>query len=99
MQTRMRGRSVILLSLATLVIVGWTVIWRRSYGYSESNVVRIMEKKLASLAAERVRLEGEIRDGSSRARLGGVAETRLGMRIPADTHVVIISRKKTNERP
>lgn len=90
----MRGRSVILLSLVTLVVVGWTVIWRRSYGYTESTVVRAMERDLGALAAERVKLEGDIRDGSSRARLGGVAENKLGMRVPADTQVVIMPRRK-----
>ncbi len=95
----MRGRSVILLSLVTLVIVGWIIIWRRSYGYTESTVVRSMERRLASLAAERVKIEGDIRDGSSRARLGGVAEQRLGMRVPADTQVVIMPRRKQNETP
>ncbi len=95
----MRGRSVILLSLAALVMVGWLVIWRRSYGYTESTVVRGMERRLASLAAERVKLEGDIRDASSRARLGGVAEKKLGMRVPADTQVVIMPRRKTNETP
>ena len=90
----MRGRSVILLSLATLVIVGWTIIWRRSYGYTESTVVRVMERNLAALAAERVKLEGDIRDASSRARLGAVAEQKLGMRVPADTQVVIMPRRQ-----
>jgi hypothetical protein len=90
----MRGRSVILLSLATLVITGWTIIWRRSYGYTESTVVREMERRLASLAAERVKIEGDIRDASSRARLGAVAEKKLGMRVPADTQVVIMPRRK-----
>jgi hypothetical protein len=95
----LRGRSVILLSLFTLVVVGWIIIWRRSYGYTESTVVRGMERRLASLAAERVKLEGDIRDASSRARLGGVAETKLGMRVPADTQVVIMPRRKPNETP
>lgn len=89
----MRGRSVILLSLVTLVVVGWTIIWRRSYGYTESTVVRAMERNLAALAAERVKLEGDIRDASSRARLGAVAEHKLGMRVPADTQVVIMPRR------
>lgn len=80
-------------------MVGWLVIWRRSYGYTESTVVRGMERRLASLAAERVKLEGDIRDASSRARLGGVAEKKLGMRVPADTQVVIMPRRKTNETP
>lgn len=90
----MRGRSVILLSLIALVIVGWTIIWRRSYGYTESTVVRGMERDLGALAAERVKLEGDIRDGSSRASLGSVAENTLGMRVPADTQVVIMPRRK-----
>lgn len=85
---------MILLSLVALVIVGWTVIWRRSYGYTESTVVRRMERDLGALAAERVKLEGDIRDGSSRTRLGGVAENNLGMRVPADTQVVIMPRRK-----
>lgn len=95
----MRGRSIILLSLAALVMVGWIIIWRRSYGYTESTVVRAMERRLASLAAERVKIEGDIRDGSSRARLGAVAEKELGMRVPADTQVVIMPRRKLNETP
>lgn len=90
---------MILLSLVTLVMVGWIIIWRRSYGYTESTVVRGMERRLASLAAERVKLEGDIRDASSRARLGGVAESKLGMRVPADTQVVIMPRRKLNETP
>ncbi len=90
----MRGRSVILLSLMGLVIVGWTIIWRRSYGYTESTVVRGMERNVSSLAAERVKVEGDIRDASSRSRLGAVAEKNLGMRVPADTQVVIMPRRK-----
>ena len=95
----MRGRSVILLTLAALVMVGWTIIWRRSYGYTESTVVRGMEQKLGALAAERVKLQGDIRDASSRARLGSVAEKKLGMRVPADTQVVIMPRHRKNETP
>jgi cell division protein FtsL len=51
-----------------------------------------LEQRRAALAAERAKLEGEIRDASSRSRLAGVAEERLHMRIPNDSQVIFVSR-------
>jgi hypothetical protein len=49
-----------------------------------------VEAQLRQLRNERVRLESEIRDASSRVRLIPIAESKLGMHVPADTQVVIL---------
>ena len=69
------------------------VIARRSYGDSEARRISGVDARLRQLRNERVRLESEIREGSSRVRLIPIAESRLGMHVPADTEVVILSRR------
>jgi hypothetical protein len=44
-------------------------------------------------------LESEIRDASSRQRLGVVAESQLGMHVPSDRQVVILPRPGRRESP
>ena len=66
------------------------VIARRVYGIARQRELRQLEQKRAALVAERVRLEGEIRDASSRARLQPIAEQRLNMHVPtADQQVIL----------
>jgi hypothetical protein len=33
-----------------------------------------------------------VRQAAGRGRIGGVAEQRLGMRVPADTQVILLAR-------
>lgn len=89
---RGRGRGIILLLLVGFVLVAIGVIWRRSYGFSRERDIATLEQKRAQLEGERARLELEIRDLSSRARLAPIAEQRLGMRIPSDSQVIDIRR-------
>ena len=69
------------------------VITRRSYGDAQARQMSTVEARLRQLRNERVRLQAEIRDASSRVRLIPIAESRLGMHVPADTQVVILSRR------
>ena len=50
-----------------------------------------------TLDADRVRLEGEIRQASSRARLQPIAEQRLNMHIPAATQQVTLPRRAPHD--
>lgn len=84
-----RMRLVVLM-LAFLVITGG-VILRRTFGIAAASELRDLESKRAATINEKLRLEGEIRAASSRARLLPVAEG-LGLRVPADSQVVSISR-------
>ena len=90
---RPRGRSLVALILVGFVLVAVGVIWRRSYGFSREREIAVLEQKRTQLEGERARLELEIRDLSSRAKLAPVAEQRLGMRIPSDSQVIDIRRR------
>ena len=79
--------------LVGFVLTTAAVIARRSYGDSNARQMSGMEARLRQLRNERVRLDAEIRDASSRVRLIPIAESRLGMHVPADTQVVILPRQ------
>lgn len=86
-----RGRSIILALLAGFVVVASAVIWRRTYGITQARRLADLDRTLVQLEAERARLSGQIRDESSRGQIGPVVE-QLGMRVPDDRQVRIISR-------
>lgn len=88
----MRGRSLVALVLLGFVLVAAGVIWRRSTGLARARDESRLEQRRAALAAERARLEGDIRDASSRSHLARVAEERLRMHIPNDSQVIFVAR-------
>lgn len=90
---RPRGRTIVALALVGFVLVAVGVIWRRSHGFAGQRELRALEQRRTQLEAERAKLELEIRDLSSRARLAPVVEQRLGMRYPSDSQVVILNRR------
>ena len=88
-----RGRSVIALSLLGFVLVATSVIWRRTFGYTQSRELQQLERRRNDLRAQRAQLEREIRDAASSARLGPVVEQRLRMRVPNDSQVIVLPRQ------
>jgi cell division protein FtsL len=88
----MRGRSIVFLALLGFVLIATGVIWRRSAGVAMASELRALEQRRAALEAQQAALEGAIRDASSQARLVGIAESRLGMRIPNETLVTYLQR-------
>jgi cell division protein FtsL len=95
----MKGRTIVGLLLAAFLVVALSIVWRRTIGISQSRQLTEMESTRAQLESERARIESEIRDASTRQRLGSVAESRLGMHVPSDNQVVILPRPESNERP
>ena len=91
-----RGRHF-LLALVGIFVLAMGVIARRTYGIAQSRSLRDLERQRDALEASRVKLEVEIRDASSRARLGPIAEKRLKMRVPADSQVIILPRTSRPE--
>ena len=89
---RKRGWAVVGLVLVSFVLIASGIVWRRSRGIAQARELRDLARKRAQLVAERAALEGAVRVAASRARIGPVAEQRLGMRVPADTQVVLIQR-------
>ncbi len=95
----MRGRNLVGLLLAGFLLVALAIVWRRTIGIGQSENLTALDARKIQLQGERVRLESEIRDASSRNRLGDIVENRLGMRIPADNQVVILPRRGPDGSP
>ena len=95
---RARGRSIFGILLIGFVLVASLIIWRRSYGIAISGDIVALNRQREQLEGEEARLRSLIHDESSRARLGETVE-RLGMRIPSDKQVRIISRPSQHETP
>jgi cell division protein FtsL len=93
-----RGRSTVALLLLAFVLVSTVVIWRRTAGIQRARELRDLERARGDLLAERARLERDIRDASSRARLVPLAERRLGMHLPSDSEIVYLVRPR-DDRP
>ena len=89
-----RGRSVVALLLLGFVLVSTVVIWRRTAGIERARELRELDRARVELLAEKARLERDIRDASSRARLVPLAERRLGMHVPLDNEIVYIQRPR-----
>ena len=87
-----RGRGVVAVALLTFLLVTRVVIWRRTAGIEQSRALRELERERTELQAARARLERDIRDASSRARLVPVAERRLGMRPASASEIVLLER-------
>jgi cell division protein FtsL len=85
-------RSLIALVLVGFVLVATGVIGRRVFGVRQEREIRRLQQERDALVAERVRLEGAIREASSRARLQPMAEQRLNMHIPMPEQQVFLSR-------
>ena len=86
------ARMLIVMGLLGFFVVATGVIARRTFGISQAKTLRALQTQRDAVDASRVKLEVEIRDASSRARLGPVAERRLLMHVPADSQVIIVPR-------
>ncbi|HUF65941.1 MAG TPA: hypothetical protein VMM17_08190 [Gemmatimonadaceae bacterium] len=95
---RRRGRMIFAFVLAGFVAVTGSVVWRRSVGISQSRSLRELDRVRLQLEGERARLARDLQEATSRARLGPIAERRLGMHVPSDRQVVILRRPATDAR-
>jgi len=92
--TRRRGRSVVALTLFGFVLVATSVIWRRTFGQTQSRRVQQLERQRQDLRAQRSQLQREIRDAASREKITATAEQRLRLRMPSDSQVIVIPRSE-----
>ncbi|MEO6526618.1 MAG: hypothetical protein ABIP93_08360 [Gemmatimonadaceae bacterium] len=86
------GRLRFALVLLGFVVIASGVILRRTYGIARAKEIQSLEARRSGLIAERLRLEGEIRSASSRAKLQPIAEHRLQMHLPTEAQVVYLTR-------
>jgi cell division protein FtsL len=83
---------VVALTLLGFVLVATSVIWRRTFGLSQTRQVQQLERERSDLQARRGQLQREIRDAASRERIAPIAGQRLRMRMPSDSQVIVIER-------
>ena len=88
----MSRRGWIWVALAGFLLVAVGVIWRRTVGHTESRKLQELVRRRDALRNEQLKLEGEIRQASSRAQLAPLVERRLGMRVPSATQVILLKR-------
>ena len=96
---RASSRRWVPLALLGFVLVATGVIARRSYGIQQNRQLAQLEQRRAALDAERVRLEGAIRDASSRERLVPLVEQQLNMHVPSPNQVIMLPRTPSGARP
>lgn len=89
---RKSSRRWVPLVLLGFVLVATGVIARRIYGIEQNRRIVQLEQRKQALEAERLRLEGAIRDASSRSRLVPLAEQRLNMHVPSPNQVIMLPR-------
>ena len=87
-----RGRAIVAVALTAFVMMAAAVVWRRSFGIARTRELQLLESRRRQLVAERASLQSAVRQAASRARIGETAEQRLGMRVPSDTLVFILTR-------
>ena len=92
------GRMRLALILLAFLLISGAVIMRRTYGIAAARELLALDARRAGLVAEGLHLEAEIRTASGRAQLQPIAEHRLGMRVPADSQVIILE-PSTREKP
>ena len=97
-RSRIGGRSLLVVGLLGFFLVAAGVISRRTFGISQAKALRALDRQRDAMDASRVKLEADIRDASSRARLVPIAERRLHMFVPADSQVIILPRSPTARR-
>ena len=87
-----RGRAWIAVALFSFVLVASGVIYRRSVGYAGARRIDELDRNRTQLEGRQGRLERDIRDLSSRVKLGPVAEQRLQMHTAPDSQVILLPR-------
>jgi cell division protein FtsL len=87
---RPRGRWIVALLLTAFVVVTTAVIWRRGFAVKKGEELRALTRRRNQLRAERASLERQVGELTAPSALGGLAERRLDMHIPADTQVIVL---------
>ncbi len=86
-----RGRAIVALGLLAFVSVAAAIVWRRTLGIAHAREIRVLDARRVHLEGERAALQSAVRRAASR---GSIVDevTSLGMRVPSDTQVVILTR-------
>src|SRR5262249_21465103 len=93
-----RGRHWIAFWLVALLAALWLVIARQTAALNAARSLANLREERAALEGRRAELERRVRAGQSRAVLLPRAQ-KLGLRLPADTGIILIPTPQPRERP
>ena len=93
------GRRTTALVLLAFLVLASAVVWRKTVGFAEGQKVRQLAERRTELASRRTRLEGEIRSNLTLRKLGAVVEKRLGLKVPADSQIILLTRPRADSLP
>jgi hypothetical protein len=97
--SKRRGRRLTALALLAFLALASAVVWRKSYGFSEGQRLRELTERRTELDARRTRIEGDIRSTLTLQRLGAIVEKNLGLRVPADSQIILLTRPRGDSLP
>ena len=87
---RLKGRHWIAAWLVAFLAVTWVVYARQTAAIRAARELADLRTRRADLEAHRADLERHIRAAQSRAVLVPRAQSRLGLRLPADSEIVLL---------
>src|SRR5262249_47858668 len=93
-----RGRHWIAFWLVALLAALWLVVARQTAALTAARSLATLGEERAALEGRRAELERRVRAGQSRAVLLPRAQ-KLGLRLPADTEIILIPTPQPRERP
>lgn len=97
--SKRRGRRLTALLLLGFLVLASAVVWRKSYGFSEGQRLRELTEQRTELDGKLTRLQGDIRSTLTLGRLGAIVERRLGLHVPADSQIIILTRPRGDSLP
>ena len=95
---RVKGRHWLAIWLVALLAALWAVIARQTASLNAARALTDLRAERAGLEGKRDELERRIRTASSRAVLLPRAQN-LGLRLPADTEIILVPTAPASPRP
>jgi hypothetical protein len=86
----LRGRHWVALWLAGFLAMAAAVVWRQTEALATARQLKTLQAARGALEATKADAIGDIRHARSRAVLVPLAQSRLGLRLPQDTEIVIL---------
>lgn len=87
---KLKGRHWVALWLAGFLAVAAAVVWRQTEALATASELKTLEGTRGALETTRSGASAAVRRARSRAVLVPLAESRLGLRLPQDSEIVIL---------
>ena len=86
----LRGRHWVAIWLAGFLVMAALVVWRQTTALAAARQLKALQTTRQALEVSRAAAAAAIRRASSREVLVPLAQSRLGLRLPQDTEIVIL---------